>query len=116
MRISDWSSDVCSSDLLGIGVRPGGRADDVEGVVDVGVPVPKRLVHRILQRLRAGFDGADLGAKQPHAEDVGLLPGAVERANEDGDGQADASGDGPGGAAGLARARLREAPGLANAI
>src|SRR3546814_8882801 len=34
MRISDWSSDVCSSDLLGIGIHFGrGNEADV-GIVD----------------------------------------------------------------------------------
>ena len=34
---------------FGIGVRACRRADDVESVVDVGHPVPERLVHRILK-------------------------------------------------------------------
>src|SRR3546814_19128735 len=30
MRISDWSSDVCSSDLRGLAARPQGRGDDAD--------------------------------------------------------------------------------------
>src|SRR3546814_16080976 len=62
MRISDWSSGVCSSDL--IGVRPGRRADDVEGVVDVRHPMAQRIVHRVLQRLRSRNDRDHLRAQQ----------------------------------------------------
>src|SRR3546814_10247391 len=40
MRISDWSSDVCSSDLgrevHDIGVEPGARSDDVAEDVGIG--------------------------------------------------------------------------------
>ncbi len=41
-------------------MRAGGGADDVESVVDVRDPVAQGLVHRILQRLRAGGDGRGL--------------------------------------------------------
>src|SRR3546814_3054212 len=34
LRISDWSSDVCSSDLLVIG--PGDRGGDAEGAIGIG--------------------------------------------------------------------------------
>ena len=66
-----------------IGMRAGGRADDVVGVVHVGDPVAQRLVHGVLERLRAGGDGVDLGAQQLHAEHVGLLPLDVDGAHED---------------------------------
>src|SRR3546814_8355451 len=33
MRISDWSSDVCSSDLTGRGVVPTARADQLDPLV-----------------------------------------------------------------------------------
>ncbi len=36
-----------------VGVRPGHRADDVVGVLDVRHPVAHGLVHRVLQRARA---------------------------------------------------------------
>src|SRR3546814_12447097 len=41
MRISDWSSDVCSSDLGGASAGPAeGRADQpAEGQIDSGAPV-----------------------------------------------------------------------------
>src|SRR3546814_4290438 len=35
MRISDWSSDVCSSDLIEIGVRSDWRVGDVRGRFNV---------------------------------------------------------------------------------
>ena len=66
-----------------IGMRAGGRADDVVGVAHVGDPVAQRLVHGVLQGLRAGGDGVDLGAQQLHAEHVGLLALDVDRAHED---------------------------------
>ena len=66
-----------------IGMRAGRRADDVVGVVHVGDPVAQRLVHGVLERLRAGGDGVDLGAQQLHAEHVGLLPLDVDGAHED---------------------------------
>ena len=36
-------------------------------------PVAHRLVDRVLQRAAAGVDARDLGAEQPHAEDVQRL-------------------------------------------
>src|SRR3546814_18866260 len=38
MRISDWSSDVCSSDL-GASRLPAGGGSDIEPLVKAGVPV-----------------------------------------------------------------------------
>ena len=38
------------------------RTDQVVGVVHVGHPVAQRLVHRVLERLRSGRHGVDLGA------------------------------------------------------
>jgi hypothetical protein len=49
------------------------RADDVERVSHIRHPVAQRLVHRVLQRARAGGHGHDLGAQQLHAEHVGRL-------------------------------------------
>src|SRR3546814_14757756 len=56
MRISDWSSDVCSSDLLervapAVG-RTGIRAklqqlQDAVGVIDLGCHVQERIAHRV---------------------------------------------------------------------
>src|SRR3546814_1984807 len=47
MRISDWSSDVCSSDLRGAGHFHGERAG--------------RLLRRVLHRDRLGMTGEDIG-------------------------------------------------------
>ncbi len=66
-----------------VGVRAGDRADDVEGVVDVGDPVAHRLVECVLQRLRAGFDRHDRGAEQLHAVDVGGLAADIFAAHVD---------------------------------
>src|SRR3546814_1361344 len=46
MRISDWSSDVCSSDLRGAGHFHGDRAG--------------RLLRRVLHRDRLGMTGEDI--------------------------------------------------------
>src|SRR3546814_19333488 len=71
MRISDWSSDVCSSDLLGVrrqvqrqvdagrGARLAGRERQAEraGVGDAGRYDRAGIIHRIpLQRLAAAID------------------------------------------------------------
>ena len=100
---------------LRIGVRAGGRADQVVGVVDVGDPVAQRLVHGVLQRAAPEVTGAHLGAQQLHAEDVGLLPLDVGRAHVDHAGQAEAGADRGGGDAVLAGAGLGDDPGLAHA-
>src|SRR3546814_5500033 len=65
MRISDWSSDVCSSDLLrhprgrGAGARTVGKdmAEDDVGIVDQGQAVGEHLV--ILGRKSGDQVGAD---------------------------------------------------------
>ena len=75
---------------LRIGVRPGGGADQVVGVLDIGHPVAQRLVHGVLQRAVAGRHRPHLGAEQLHAEDVGRLPLDVGRAHIDDAGQAEA--------------------------
>src|SRR3546814_10330468 len=42
MRISDWSSDVCSSDLIALGVEPDGRArPDPDGRQRLLAPAPR---------------------------------------------------------------------------
>src|SRR3546814_6682224 len=59
MRISDWSSDVCSSDLLGIGERGAGtdHAGDREGEDHRR---PRAIRPHPGQRIDAGaHDGAD---------------------------------------------------------
>src|SRR3546814_3833079 len=50
MRISDWSSDVCSSDLVSLAM----------GAVRPCVPLD--LAHRVRRRLRVGTDRASTGA------------------------------------------------------
>ena len=64
-------------------MRAGDRADAVVGAVDIGHPVAQRLVHRVLQRARAGLHGDDLRAEHLHAEHVRRLPRHVHRAHID---------------------------------
>src|SRR3546814_4174458 len=61
MRISDWSSDVCSSDLLAVGVLHEGRAEFARVVALAG---PFDLDHvgaEVAQDLRAGRAREDAG-------------------------------------------------------
>ena len=51
----------------GIGVRAGGRADQVIGARDARDPVAQRLVHGVLQRARARRHRAHFGAQHLHA-------------------------------------------------
>ena len=96
-------------------MRTGGRADDVERVVDVGDPVAQRLVHRVLERARARFDRAHFGAEQLHAEDVRLLALDIDFAHIDDAGKTEARGDRGRRDAVLARAGLGDDAGLAHA-
>ena len=96
-------------------MRPRDRADDVEGVLDIGDPVAQRLVHRVLQRRRAGMHRPHLGAQQLHAEDVGLLPLDVGRAHIDDAGHVEERADRGGGDAVLAGAGLGDDAALAHA-
>ena len=102
------------ADHGGIGMRAGGRADDVEGVFDVGDPVAQRLVHGVLEGARAGFDRLDLGPQQLHAEDVGLLPLDVGFTHVDRAGQIEQRADGRGGDAVLAGPGFRDDAALAH--
>src|SRR3546814_10746796 len=55
LRISDWSSDVCSSDLRGRQGTAGGRHDEIRD--GVGVPRPAGLgdvVHALTSFTRSG--------------------------------------------------------------
>src|SRR3546814_13628282 len=80
MRISDWSSDVCSSDLVGAG--PDEAVAVVLVVEEVGVD--RRVEARVVQ-LQAeivaplvgalGPGGADLGAAHEDPEGGGVLVG-----------------------------------------
>src|SRR3546814_8282170 len=68
MRISDWSSDVCSSDLSG-GSRTAGACALVRGpgLVQPGTARPDHRDHEIADRSpAAGFEG--------HAPDAGSRP------------------------------------------
>src|SRR3546814_19971013 len=66
MRISDWSSDVCSSDLaargIGIGNSPG-AVDDMAAGCKIGAleqfHQPRMLYMRIIDQFQRGVD--DLG-------------------------------------------------------
>src|SRR3546814_3264466 len=79
MRISDWSSDVCSSDLLGLVVvdeaRPGREAEPQ------AVRLPQALGNRLVQQLRlhrleqAGLLGAPQAPGIHRDEDVGWAIG-----------------------------------------
>ena len=81
----------------------------------VGHPVAHRLVHGVFERAGAAGDGADLGAQEVHAEDVGLLPLDVGGAHVDDARQAEAGADGGGRHAMLAGAGLGDDAGLAHA-
>src|SRR3546814_1687749 len=79
MRISDWSSDVCSSDLAAraaIGFV-GGLVDDVAQVVEAAGVRRTAGGEPILAALPA------LPCAGGEAEDFGLDPAAFERAHED---------------------------------
>ena len=97
-------------------MRARGRADDVVGVAHVGDPVAQRLVHGVLQRLRARRDGVDLGAQQLHAEHVGLLALDVDGAHEDLAGQLELGAHGRHRHAVLAGAGLGDDARLAHAL
>jgi hypothetical protein len=111
LPITVWKSRT----ICGIGMRAGRRADDVERVVHIGDPVAQRLVHRILQRARAGRHGPHFGAQQIHAEHIGLLPLDIDFAHIDDAGKTEARGDRGRRHAVLARARLRDDARLAHA-
>src|SRR3546814_15726005 len=83
MRISDWSSDVCSSDLFDIGFEGRARSDraelqppvDLAADIDVGgteaVARDKRLAgDRAFERVERGGERAE--ARHPLLVDVGL--------------------------------------------
>src|SRR3546814_9669358 len=59
MRISDWSSDVCSSDLLYVGGAPGGRADGTPE----GVWVQGEMLRRGMARVYTFADNRALVAE-----------------------------------------------------
>src|SRR5262245_47598980 len=99
----------------GIGMRARHRADDVEGVVHVGDPVAKRVVHGVLQRARTRRDRTDLGAEKFHAKHVRPLPLDVGRAHVDDARKAEARRDRRHRDAMLSGAGLGDDPRLAHA-
>ena len=59
------------------------RADDVEGIIDVGYPIAHRLIERILKGLRAGLHRHHARAEQFHAVDVLHLADGILRSHVD---------------------------------
>src|SRR3546814_18171363 len=55
MRISDWSSDVCSSDLVGLELP----VDDVDGFRDGERGARQKLIIDLIGRPPAIFQGSD---------------------------------------------------------
>src|SRR5262249_11622584 len=86
----------------------GRRADDVEGVLDIGDPVAQGFVHRVLERLGARCHFADFCTHQAHTEDIRLLPLHVDRAHVDDGWKTKTGGDGRGRDAVLSGAGLRD--------
>src|SRR3546814_10643389 len=88
MRISDWSSDVCSSDLIEIGVLAiaggidarrlavGVAADDLRFLVALGADRRRLLLprgaHAVVRRLQRRAFG-QVGALDPHVDDLGTI-------------------------------------------
>src|SRR3546814_19565243 len=68
MRISDWSSDVCSSDL--VGVEAGELATEGDEVAGVEVLVEPHVVHSVRDEL---VERAEVGEPEAH----GLGDGAA---------------------------------------
>ncbi len=99
-----------------IGVRAGGRAEQVERVGHIGRPVPQGVVDRVLQRPGPAFDRHDLGAAEPHLVDVDALALDVRDAHEDLRLHAQQRADHRGGQAVLARPGLRDELGLAHVL
>src|SRR3546814_4417146 len=72
MRISDWSSDVCSSDLTSIDLGIGGEADEV--ISRIFPPVLQLLKQIIPHRPRRARDLGNIGlVKQVHLPGKQLL-------------------------------------------
>ena len=57
----------------GVGVRTGHRANDVEGVVDIGHPVAHGFIQSIFERTAARGHGHHGGAQKFHAVHIGAL-------------------------------------------
>ena len=100
---------------FGVGVRPGGGADDVESVVHIRDPVAQPFVHRVFQCAAPAGHGDDFRAEQLHAEDIGRLAPHVLCAHVDHAGQAEACANRCGGDPVLARPGFRDDARLAHA-
>src|SRR5580704_12529491 len=67
--LKDLAAGLDADDALevadhgGEGMRPGDRAEDVMGALDVGDPVPERLVDGVLEGSRAGGNRYDRRAE-----------------------------------------------------
>ena len=103
------------ADHLRIGMRARRRANQVVGVMDIGDPVPERLIHGVLQGRRARGHRLNPGTQEVHAEDVGLLALDVHGTHVDHAGQAETGADRGRGHPVLAGAGLGDDPGLAHA-
>src|SRR3546814_14936655 len=82
MRISDWSSDVCSSDL-GLApmtpeqARGAGARSMVIGVANPGGLIPDGWLPGLLQALEAGLDL--IGGMHARLHEIAVLREAAER-------------------------------------
>ena len=95
-------------------MRPGDRAEQVVGRVDVGDPVAHRLVDGVLEGAAPGVHGHHLGAEQAHPGHVQGLPPGVLLAHVDDALETEQGRRGRGGDAVLARAGLGDHPRLAH--
>src|SRR3546814_12226930 len=90
MRISDWSSDVCSSDLVG-GAEDGAAAAQQGAVEEARLELQDVGVHRALQQPRRAVADADdvpavvTGRTQPHRPQRRVEAGAADAAGETAD-------------------------------
>src|SRR3546814_4871207 len=73
MRISDWSSDVCSSDLVPEEIAEQSQAHDT----DEAAPKPKRA-----PRARRA-PKSEAVADESHTMDAAILPPSISRADND---------------------------------
>lgn len=97
-------------------MRTGCRSDQVIGILDIGDPVAKCLVHGVLQRAAARRDRLDFRAEQLHAENIRRLTLDVGGAHIDDAGKAKAGGNGCGGDAVLTGTGFGDDAGLAHAL
>src|SRR3546814_6975817 len=84
MRISDWSSDVCSSDLVGQAIRkvaPTGSRVLITGPAGAGKEVVARQLHACSHRAMAPFVALNCATMHPdrlEPELFGTEPGQVD--------------------------------------